>query len=383
MKIAHLCLSNFYADGFSYQENELVACHVAQGHDVVVIASTETIVADGRLEYLAPTEYFGTDGCRVIRLPYRRWIPPFLARKIRAHPGLLRLLEAEKPELIVFHSLCGWELLTTSRYVRRTPGVRLVADSHEDRYNSARGFLSKFLLHRIVYRSIIKLSLENVRRVLCLSMEVIDFVVENYGIPKSKIEFFPLGARIFSDVEYDALRIRCRTKLAVSDSNLVFLQSGKFDRAKRLRESLDAFRSLQSPTALFLIAGSLAGAEREELMPLIESDKRIRYLGWCSREEMTELMCGADVYVQPGSQSASMQLSLGARCSVILNDVPSHVPFIDGNGWLVRDARELQLAMKEAADDLQGTRARMVRSDEIARSLLDYRRLAERLVAIK
>jgi len=383
MKIAHLCLSNFYADGFSYQENELVACHVAQGHDVVVIASTESVASDGRLEYLPPRTYFGADGCRVIRLPYRKWIPPFFARKIRAHPGLLRILGEERPDLIVFHSLCGWELLNASAYARRTCGVRLVADSHEDRYNSGRSFLSKFLLHRVYYKAIIKLALPEIRKVLCLSLEVINFVIENYGVPRGKIEFFPLGARIIDDADYERLRAKCRAKFHVRDGQVIFLQSGKFDRAKRLGDSVKAFLALPSSAATFFIAGSLTGPERDELLPLIESDSRIRLLGWCNRDEMTELMCGADVYVQPGSQSASMQLSLGARCAVILDYVPSHVPFLDGNGWFTRDGRGLDLAMREAVDYPEMTKAKMSRSGEIARELLDYRRLAERLVAIQ
>lgn len=382
MKIAHLCLSNFYADGFSYQENELVACHVAQGHDVVVIASTESVAPDGRLEYLRPTTYFGTDGCRVIRLPYRKWIPSYLARKIRAHPGLLRILGEERPDLIVFHSLCGWELLNASVYARRTHGVRLVADSHEDRYNSGRNFLSKFLLHRFYYKAIVKFALTDIRKVLCLSLEVIDFVIENYGVPREKIEFFPLGARIIDDADYERLRARCRAKFGVSDEQIVFLQTGKFNRAKRLGDSIRAFVELPSPTARFFIAGSLAGPERDELLPLIESDRRIRLLGWCDRDEMTELMCGADVYVQPGSQSASMQLSLGARCAVILDHVPSHAPFLQGNGWFTRDGQGLNLAMKEAVEYPEETKAKMIRSGEIAKELLDYRRLAERLVTI-
>ena len=45
MKIAHICLSCFYIDGFSYQENELVRQNVSDGHDVLVITSTETINA--------------------------------------------------------------------------------------------------------------------------------------------------------------------------------------------------------------------------------------------------------------------------------------------------------------------------------------------------
>ena len=66
MKIAHICLSNFYVDGFGYQENDLVREHVAAGHDVLVLASTETIRGD-RTTHGEPGSYLGGDGAQVIR----------------------------------------------------------------------------------------------------------------------------------------------------------------------------------------------------------------------------------------------------------------------------------------------------------------------------
>ena len=67
MRVAHVCLSCFYIDGFGYQENELVRQHVADGHEVTVIASTETFGADRRLAYIAPSSFVGKVGAPVIR----------------------------------------------------------------------------------------------------------------------------------------------------------------------------------------------------------------------------------------------------------------------------------------------------------------------------
>ena len=39
MKIVHLCLSAFFIDNYSYQENMLPKYHVKMGHKVTVIAS--------------------------------------------------------------------------------------------------------------------------------------------------------------------------------------------------------------------------------------------------------------------------------------------------------------------------------------------------------
>jgi 1,2-diacylglycerol 3-alpha-glucosyltransferase len=151
MKIAHLCLSCFYIDGFAYQENQLVAQNVADGNEVQVIASTESYAANGELEYIEPNDYLGSDGARVIRLLYKKWLPRFLMRKLRMHNNVYNLLDEFNPDVILFHGACGWELLNVSKYINKNPNVKLYVDSHEDKYNSARNFLSKYLLHKIYY----------------------------------------------------------------------------------------------------------------------------------------------------------------------------------------------------------------------------------------
>ena len=84
MKIVHLCVSCFFNDGRFYQENELMRQHVRDGHELLVIASTETVKPDGSNEYVKPSEYLGAEGAHVVRLAYRFW-PHKLARDRKAH----------------------------------------------------------------------------------------------------------------------------------------------------------------------------------------------------------------------------------------------------------------------------------------------------------
>ncbi|MCL2589450.1 MAG: glycosyltransferase family 4 protein [Betaproteobacteria bacterium] len=204
MKILHVCLSNFYIDGYAYQENMLVAEHVRAGHSVHVLASTETFGTDGKLTYINSSSYMGSDGAIVERLPYRfTSFSHFFARKFRAYVGLTARLEEIAPDVIVFHGLCGFALLEVAKYVKRNPRVVLYADSHEDFNTSARGLLSKWLLHFMCYRVIFQISLPEISKVFCISKETVLFVRDFYGCPEIKIEFLPLGGKIFSDEEYN------------------------------------------------------------------------------------------------------------------------------------------------------------------------------------
>lgn len=384
MKILHCCLSCFYIDNYNYQENMLVREHVRAGHEVLVLASTENYDAQGQLSYGAPRRYSGSDGAEVLRLPYRRLGPHALKRKIRAYPGVYQQLCEAKPDVIIFHGACAWELLTVLRYKKNNPSVKIYVDSHEDFNNSARGFISKNILHRLFYRPIFRKSISHVEKVLCISTETMDFIGEFYGCPKEKMEYFPLGGVIFDDTTHRLNRLDIRKKYNIPPGALFFLQSGKFDKKKKLAEALAIFQKLPHVENIqYLIAGVLQEDVKAEVEALLAKDDRIRFLGWKNADELMQLLCAADVYVQPGSQSATLQNSICCRCAVIVDDVPSHYPFVKGNGWMVHDTEELLRAFEAAIDAFQEGRLEEIRvqSLHIARQLLDYQKMAQRLTS--
>lgn len=381
MKIIHLCLSCFYIDGYAYQENQLVAAHVSAGHDVTVIASTESFDLAKLPCYLTPGEYIGTDGAKVIRLPYRFSALGRLGPKIRAYPGVNALLEKLAPDMILFHGLCAWELITVARFGMLHPLVRIYADCHEDFNNSARTLLSRWGLHFLFYRPILRYCLSQLQRILCVSQESINFAHRMYGVPLHLLELYPLGGQVYEDAEYLRMRASQRNVQGWHEETRVFIQTGKIDNAKRLVDSLRAFVRLTDKNLRFAIVGKLMPDISEQIRPLIDSDERIQNLGWASPELLRALLCAADIYVQPGSQSATMQMSLCCRCVVVLDDVLSHHVYVDNNGFLVRDATQLSHALERLAKaPRQQINVMSAYSANLAARLLDYRQLAQRVL---
>ncbi len=374
MNIVHVCLSCFYIDGFNYQENELVRQHVADGHNVHVIASTENKSSSGRLIYSKPGTYQGTDRAPVTRLSYRLW-PHKIAKKLRVHSGVYELLSNLRPDAILFHGCCGWEITTVARYARDNPKVLFYIDSHEDQHNSARSFLSREILHKLFYRKCLQRALPFARKVLCVSLETMDFVEQTYGVPRDQLEFYPLGGRPIPNDEYEVRRARGRAKVGIR-SGILVVQSGHQTARKNLLASLRCFQ--RHGNALLAVAGSLADDIKEEATALIDKSDSIVFVGWQSSDELTDLLCAADIYLQPGTQSATMQHSLCCHCAVILDDVPSHKPFVDGNGWLLSDAASLPTALAEA--ERIDLRPMQERSFAIAKDLLDYAKLSTRVL---
>ena len=380
MKIVHLCLSNFYIDGYAYQENQLVAQNVADGHSVTVIASLETFDIDNKtIIYLKPGDYLGADGARVIRLPYRSFLPSCVMKKLRIHPGVFALLDALRPDIVLFHGTCGWELNTVANYKKLNPQLRFFVDSHEDFNNSARTFASKWLLHYLYYRLILRRNINSICKVLCVNVAAMQFIGDFYRIPQPKIEFYPLGGQLPSDAEYSTARNETRAVRDLQVNDILFVQSGKLDRTKKLLESIHAFSQTKNRNFRFVVCGQLLDDIAEEAISLISKDSRISFEGWKTSLELQNLLCAADIYVQPGTQSATMQMSLCCRCVVVLDDVPSHKPFINGNGWLVGPHASLPDIFVEIEDSLQNLLAMAARSGEIASRLLDYKNLAKRL----
>jgi hypothetical protein len=382
MRIAHLCLSCFYVDDCAYQENQLVAQHVRDGHEVVVIASTEVIDERGNLSYVPPDSYLGSDGAKVYRLPYWRWLPKNLVRKLRIYKGTRKLLHEFKPDVILFHGACAMEILMIATYVRQHSTLRWYIDCHEDFNNSARNFMSKWLLHGLIYKPTLRYVLPLVRKVLCITPESIDFMREFYGVKTELLELFPLGGDVYEDDAYDRVRKAERRARGISDGTCLFVQSGKLNNAKKLINTLHAFRKIQGDNVRLVVAGKLMPDIKKEVELLLAADPRVSFIGWTDPNQLKALLCAADVYVQPGSQSATMQMSLCCRCAFVLDDVPSHQIYHDDNGYLVKNDTQLEAALLKMA---HASRTELIamsnRSRDVAAKWLDYRQLAQRIVA--
>jgi len=324
----------------------------------------------------------GTDGALVKRVPYNRFVPKIIQHKIKFYNNVFKLLEEFNPDIIYFHGISAVELLSIKRFKIKNPNVKLILDCHSDKYNSATSFVSKNILHSIIYKTCYKRVLPFVDKVFCISLDAIDFAVEFYETPKEKIEFFPLGGECLEDDAYYQLRNDFRSDLNISDNQIMILQTGKINTKKKVIESIIQFKKILNDNFVYIIAGSLEEDVKTEILNLISSDKRIQYLGWVDSFKLKGLLCASDVYLQPGSQSATMQQSICLRNPVILDNVKSHKPFVDGNGWLINNIDDIYNILKKISTDNESLVAMSKRSHEIGLNTLDYRKLSEKIYEV-
>lgn len=144
---------------------------------------------------------------------------------------------------------------------------------------------------------------------------------------------------------------------------------------------LRAFAAVPDSRLRSEVAGLPTDELQEEVEALIATDSRVMFSGWLAPDKLEDLLCAADVYVQPGSQSSTMQTSLCCRCAVLLEDWENHRIYMCDNGWLVRDEDDIHRALldiSEASGNLPGMQRR---SGEYARKTLDYAVLAKRVLS--
>ena len=379
MKIMHLCLSNYYIDNHGYQENLLPAFNLKDGHEVMILASTETFVNPHRLGYLKPGEYINEYGIRVKRIRYRKIMPHFIMKKLRAYPEVYKEIEEFAPDVILHHGMGGYEIRTVAEYKRNHPNVRFYADAHSSFHNSAKNFISRRLLHGVFYKSAIRSSLDAIDRVLCTSLETFDFLEAMYGIPREMMEFYPLGGVVIDGAEHYEKRSRVRKQLGLKEKDILFLHSGRLDSKKRTCELLEAFSKVKNNEFRLAIIGSFSSDTEEKAKRLIESDKRVLYLGWKSGSELINHLCACDMYLQPGTQSATMQNAICTGCPVMLYPYDSHRPYLKDNGFFVQTVEDMIDVFLKIESNPSIIEDMRVASYKVAYDILDYKKLAARL----
>jgi len=378
VRIAHVCLAGAYTEGMSYQDNMLVDINRRDGHEVLVVSDCMKF-QDNRLVETPPEDYLTANGARLVRLPFDWTGPRYLTNKIKRCSRLMPLLEEFAPDVILYHGVIGWELLTLGKYKEKYPETRIYVDSHEDRHNSGTNWVSYTFQYRILTRWLIWRVQHQIEKIFCISLEVRDFMKSVLDLPDEILEYYPLGGIVIPDEERRHMRRKQRELLGLADTDILFFHSGKLDRKKRTLEILNAFRSIKASNARLLIAGSIEDDARDLLEPAIAADNRVIFLGWKGREDLSALMCAVDVYVQPGGQSVSLQHAICSGLPVLVFPYPSHEPFLRGNGFFVRTEADMADRMAEIAGAPENLPAMRTASYEVAYDLLDYRKLAARI----
>jgi 1,2-diacylglycerol 3-alpha-glucosyltransferase len=337
MKILHLCLSCFYIDNYSYQENLLPKYHVLQGHEVQVLASLVSFDEKGNPCLLKEeNEYSSKDNYKVIRTNYKR--PFYFFNKIfRRYNKVFQHINNFHPDIIFIHDCQFWDIFEVIKYLKRHPEVKVFVDGHTDLMNSARNWLSREILHKIVWRhcaQAINPFTEKFYGVLPIRC---DFFNKMYGIPPEKIELLVMGV---DDIgipfnKRDEIRISTRKELGISAQDFVIVTGGKIDKKKNIDLLIQAVQKIKNPSVKLIIFGNIHPEMESIILPLIQDDS-VFYVGWINSELAYKYFFVADLAVFPGTHSVLWEYAVGCGIPAIFKrwDGMGHVD-VGGNALFI------------------------------------------------
>lgn len=346
------------------------------GHTVKIVASTE-IFKDGKLSYTSEGKYINEDGIEVKRVPYRKFLPFFIMKKLRFYKGVYGILEKFKPDVLFFHGTAAGELLTVVRYMKKHKNVKLYIDSHEEFYNTARTKISKFV-YKYIHGIFFKKALPYTCKVFYLGPESKEYLEEMYHVKKNKLEWYPLGGIVFDDETYLKKRNTIRQELGISDDEILFVHSGKMDKSKKTIELLKAFSDIRDMKFRLIIIGIFVDSVEAEAETFIKADERISYIGWKKGDELMDYLCAGDVYLQPGTPSATLQTAVCCRCGIVFFPYLGY-SYLKQCGFCVKNYEDIRKALTEISEEPEIVEKMKRQSENIGKEVLDYKKLAERI----
>ncbi len=313
MKILHCCLANYFIDNYGYQENVLTHVHKQQGHEVFIVASTETLDKNKGNTYLPASSYITKEGIHITRLPYKNTFCNKITHKLRLYKGLPKILREFQPDIIFMHDGQTAAVFPIVKYIKQHPTTKLYIDSHTDEVNSARSWTSKNILHRIIYRFYVRHTINYTEKYYGTLPARNDFYIKYYGVPKEKTQFLPMG---IDDINVpfhkrDFFKKEIRDSLNIKPEDFVIITGGKIDALKNTDILIEAIKRISNPNIKLILFGAIKNDVKDKIEKLIREDDRIRYIGWLPAQETYKYFFASDLACFIGTHSTLWEESVG------------------------------------------------------------------------
>ncbi len=385
MKIVHVCLEAPYIDGWVYQENALPRHHAEMGHEVTVVGSRDRLPGylRGKVDYRDRVEPYWDGPVQVVRIKSSL----SLLTHLNHYRSLGPLLERLQPDLVFHHGGQSLSLLDSKRYVDSHEHARLFVDFHSEIYNSARGWGSRNLLHRQVWRRLIQHCLPSISRIYCISQSTRSFCEQLYNLPAARMELLYLGVEPLrtSAEERERIRREVRDDLGLASGDFLLITGGKLNPDKQIPLLLRALERLGRGTVQLLVFGAADASHQAALEVLLKAAPRVHYVGWRDAEAINRYFIASDLAVFPGGQSVLWQQSIATGLPGLYRKWAGHEHLDRGNcRYLFSESpEELAQWLGELTDPRNAHIVREMRDRTmaLANGEMSYRHEAERIIA--
>lgn len=243
-----------------------------------------------------------------------------------------RILEKEKPDVIITHNLMGLGFLLPRLFKKLK--IKHVHTVHDVQLVTPSGLIIKGkenalphkLAHWIGYTAIMKSLMGSPDIVISPSKYLLDFYKENKFFVHSKKVVLPNPTKGV-------------VKLIKQPSpNLEILFLGQIHKAKGILDLIENFKKLPEKQLRLHIVG--VGPDMGKARAMSEEDKRIKFYGWMQHDRLVPLISRMDVLTVPSlcyeNSPTVIYESLNMGLPVLAADIGGVAELIDEgkNGWI-------------------------------------------------
>ena len=360
MKIVHICLCGAMTDGLTYQENIITKYHRRMGYEVTVIASQYVWDPHGKIVLTDKATYLNEDDVKVIRIPIRFGT---VDNRLKLYPSLYRTVESEEPDILFIHDCQFLDVRVIAKYLRKHPKVRAYVDNHVDYSNGAHGWLSRNILHKMLWRHCAHRIEPYVTRFYGVLPARVDFLQELYALPAAKCELLVMGGddEMVQRAAQPEVRAHIRKQYGIAEDDFLVVTGGKIDGFKTQTLLLmQAVRNIKSDKVKLLVFGSVAGELKGKVESLADGTK-VQYIGWIQAKDSYHYFAAADLVVFPGRHSVFWEQVAAQGIPMLVKDWPgTHHVDLGGN---------VRFLTEDSAQEIQNEIERLINHPE------EYRRM--------
>ena len=384
MKIVHVMLCGPITDGWSYQDNLLTKFHRKLGYEVTILTSQWIWGEKGEFVRFERTNYQNENDVKVIRLPIKG-IDRF-SRKFKRFDGFEKALKLEEPDIIFVHGVSFCDAKVVVDYIRSHKTNRVYVDNHSDFSNSGSNWLSKNILHKLIWRHYAQMLNPYVRKFYGVLPVRVDWLVDMYKLPREKCELLVMGADDEKVKEATAPEIRqqIREKYRIQENDFLIMTGGKIDSAKvQTLQLMEAVARIKEQRVKLIVFGSVT----PELLEQVKNrcvENKVFYIGWVTSDESYKYFAAADLVVFPGRHSVFWEQVAGIGIPMLCKywEGTTHVD-LGGNVEFLKENSVTEI--EEKIEELVACpeKYNMMKKAAIEKGMetFSYRKIAERALS--
>jgi len=386
MKVLHLDFTGTFNEEMSYQENLMIKYNVKDGHEVIMLTTCFRLDNRGAAVYTPPIDKTMNNGARLVRMKYHRIINNRITNTIRKIDGIHKFLDQSSPDIIFIHGTQTIEILTIVKYLRKNPRVHVFVDSHTDYVNSVHNWLSKYILHPIIWRYCTKKIEPYVIRFYGVTPGRCSFLNEMYKISNDKIELLVLGADDENIRINDKSQIKrkIRESLQISDNDFVVITGGKIDQRKNIHLLMKAVNEIANKNLKLIVFGS-SDMQMKLVIDALSNSEAIRNIGWIDSSDVYDYFLASDLAVFPGTHSVLWEQSVGTGIPGVFKywEGMDHIDIGGNCRFLYADKiTEIKSVLEEIINDQDAYKKMKKVAEEEGISKFSYREISRRAIQI-